>query len=239
MANNIVQVGSEMRRSSRGDSRPARHGRDVFHAWMLDGASYTGAIGMPVLQPVLAEPCGLIAFSDAMHPKCRDFDKFVHFFEDDYILERFWNNPKAYLNKLSQFKGCTGMDFSVSWDFPIIEKGHNHFRNSVCTYWLQSNGLNVIPQARCEGDDGDDVLAGFPKHSSIAIGARSMVRDKRDREVLKRSVRYVVDELEPANLIWYGSTQYGVADYAISRGVPILFYPGKGRGKLSSHGGEI
>lgn len=231
---------SERRRMQRGidgTGRPTRHNRDVFHAWMLQGAKYAGPLDMPVLQRVEVIPNKLVAFSDVMHRGWEDYDCWVHFFEDDCVIERFWHNPKAYIEKLSRFRGVIGLDYSVCWDFPLALKRYNHWRNSACTFWLQQQLQYAIPQARCEGNDGDRVLVGFPKHSVIAIGARSMVRDVRDREVLKRSVRYIVDDLEPTCLVWYGSTQYGVADYALEMGVPVVTFPGKGRGKLSHHEG--
>lgn len=92
-----------------------------------------------------------------------------------------------------------------------------------------------MPQARCEDGNYRIVLAGFPKHSTIAIGARSMVRDLNDRAVLKKSVEHIVDFLEPENLLWYGSDMYGVADYPRSKGIPVHVYPAKGRGNLSNH----
>lgn len=219
--------------------KPARHARDVFHAWMLDGAEYTKPLGMPKLAPVSANPCRLIAFSDAMATSCHDFDCFVHFFEDDCRIERFWNNPKAYINKLTKFQGVVGLDYSVCWDFPVALKYYNHWRNSVCTYWLQQHLSCVVPQARCEDKDYESVLAGFPKHSTIAIGARSMVRNPADREVLMSSIKHIVDFLEPENLLWYGSDQYGVADYPRSKGIQVHVYPAKGRGHLNHHGGEF
>lgn len=98
-------------------TKSLRHSRDVFHAWMLEGASYEGKLDMPALKPVHIEPERLIAFSDAMKRSCKDFDQVVHFFEDDYLIERFWNNPKRYVNKLSKFEGVIGLDYSVCWDF--------------------------------------------------------------------------------------------------------------------------
>lgn len=70
-----------------------------------------------------------------------------------------------------------------------------------------------------------------------AIGARSMIRDLEDRAMLKKSVRHVVDYLEPASLLWYGSDQYSVADYPRSKGIPTHVYPAKGRGSLYHHDG--
>ena len=172
--------------------KPAHHARDVFHAWMLEGAEYAKPLGMPKLAPVHVDPGRLAAFSDAMDPKWRDFDCFVHFFEDDCRIERFWGNPKAYINKLGKFQGVVGLDYSVCWDFPVALKDYNHWRNSVCTYWLQQHLPYAVPQARCEDGDYESVLAGLPKHSTIAIGARSMVHDLADRAVLMKSVETIV-----------------------------------------------
>ena len=220
----------------RRNHKPPHHARDVFHAWMLEGAGYAQPLGMPKLAAVHANPDRLVAFSDAMGPKWNDFDCFVHFFEDDCRIERFWNRPKAYLGKLSKFQGVIGLDYSVCWDFPRALKDYNHWRNSVCTYWLHQQLGCVVPQARCEDSDYKSVLAGFPKRSTIAIGARSMVRDPDDRAVLKNSVKHICDFLEPENLLWYGSDQYGVTDYPLSRGIPVHMYPAKGRGNLDHHG---
>ncbi len=219
------------------NSKPDHHYRDVFHAWMLQGAEYAQPLGMPKLAPVRVDPDKLIAFSDAMSPKWHGFDCFVHFFEDDCRIERFWNNPKAYVNKLSKFQGVIGLDYSVCWDFPVALKDYNHWRNSVCTHWLQQQLFCAVPQARCEDTNYKSVLAGFPKHSTIAIGARSMVRRLDDRAILKKSVEHIVDFLEPANILWYGSDQYGVADYPRSRGIPVHVYPAKGRGNLYRYNG--
>lgn len=217
---------------------PKHHARDVFHAWMLEGATFAGELDMPAISGVVAEPERLVAFSDAMNPRWADYDCWVHCFEDDTKIERFWRNPRAYLNRLSKFQGVIGFDYSVSWDFPVALKNYNHYRNSVCTYWLQSVGLNVIPQARCEAGNYESVLAGFPHHSTIAVGARSMVRNLDDRKMLLSSVENICNYLEPSNLLWYGSDQYGVTEYPLSLGIPVKVYPGKGRGQLSREKGK-
>ena len=223
---------------SEGKNKPPHHSRDVFHAWMLEDAEYAGPLDMPKLATVHADPENLVAFSDAMNPKWRDFDCFVHFFEDDCKIERFWHDPKKYIGKLSQFQGVIGLDYSVCWDFPVALKDYNYWRNSTCTYWLQQQLPCAIPQARCEEWNYMSVLAGFPKRSTIAIGARSMVRDKDDRAVLKQSVKHICDYLEPENLLWYGSDQYGVTEYPLSKGITVHVYPAKGRGELNHHDGD-
>lgn len=174
-----------------------------------------------------------------MKPSWADFDGFVHFFEDDSIIERFWHNPMAYISKLQRFQGVLGLDYSVCYDFPVALKYYNYWRNSACTFWLQRKLSNVVPQARCEDGNFEAVLAGFPKHSAIAIGARAMVRHRDDRIMLKKSVKHIVDFLEPERLLWYGSTMYGATDYPISKGIPVHVYHAKGRGNLNHHDGGL
>lgn len=217
-------------------NKPLRHSRDVFHAWMLRGAEYAGVLDMPVLAPVHAAPDKLVAFSDAMNSTWKDFDCFVHFFEDDFRIERFWSNPKAYLEKLSKFQGVIGLDYSVCYDFPVALKDYNYWRNAVCTFWLQQNLPYAIPQARCEDANYRAVLAGYPKHSTLAIGARSMIRNKEDRLKLEQSIVHIVDELQPERLLWYGSDLYGVTRYPKLKGVEVRIYSAKGRGNLSHNG---
>ena len=221
-------------------NKPKHHARDVFHAWMLKDATYTGALDMPILEPVNVIPERLITFSDAMKKSCRDFDQVVHFFEDDNQILRFWNSPKRYIKKLSKFQGVIGLDYSVCWDFPVALKDYNYYRNNVCTYWMQKMFNFAIPQARCENSNYKQVLAGHPKHSTIAIGARSMVHRVDDRTVLKESVRHIVDELQPSHILWYGSDEHGVCDYIYQKHIPITFYEAKGRGELKNikKGGE-
>ena len=214
------------------DTSPCSHSADSFHAWMLMFAVYAGPLDIPTLKRVDAVPNRLIAFSDAMKPNWTDYDCWVHFFEDDSILERFWNNPLKYITKLRRFRGVIGLDYSVGWNFPRALKEYNHFRNSVCTYWFQTLGLKAIPQARCEASDYKNVLAGFPKNSVIAIGARSMVRKLEDRTVLVESVKLIVDFLKPSHIVWYGSTQYGVTNYLSEMNIPYTVFEGKGRGRL-------
>jgi hypothetical protein len=71
------------------------------------------------------------------------------------------------------------------------------------------------------------MLDGTPRRSAIAIGARAAVKKPSDREALLRAVRYAIDALEPTEIIWYGSTSYGIGDWLLSLGVPIHVCPAR------------
>ena len=171
-----------------GTSKGKRHNRDVFHSYLVNGADFLGPLDMPALKPALCWPKKLVAFSDAMSSGWNDFDCTVHFFEDDIRIEPFWNNPRKYLPKLSKFDSVIGPDYSVCYDFPVPLKEWNAYRNQALSYWLQRNGLLVIPNVRCDPGKPDTYLAGIPKHSSIAIGARACIKRRRDRDLFVKSV---------------------------------------------------
>lgn len=209
-----------------------RHQRDVFHARVVDGASFVGTMDLPAMSAVSLAGIGeihLIPFSEAMKPTCTDYDAFVDFFEDDYQFERFWNDPFRYLGRLKLFAGVIEPDFSTCLDFPVALKAYNAYRNQALGSFLQRNGILCVPNVRCE-PELPWMLDGTPRRSAIAIGARAAVKRPSDREALMRAVRHAIEVLEPTEIIWYGSTSYGIGDWLLSLGVPVHVCPARVRG---------
>lgn len=198
--------------------------KDVFHAYMVKGANFVGAYDMPQLDPVRATPKALIAFPDAISTRQANAHKFVHFFVDDWRFERFWNNPRKYLEKLKQYAGVIEPDFSTCVNFPEALKIWNTYRNRSCARWLQNNNIVVVPNIRIELDNTNYSLAGAPRGSTIALGANGCIKNRNNRRRFIESLKLVVDELSPSNMIVYGSDSYGVFEYPKSKGIPISFY---------------
>ena len=71
------------------------------------------------------------------------------------------------------------------------------------------------------------MLDGIPHGSTVAIGARSCVKRVEDRRRFIEAVHLAVDTLEPSSIIWYGSSRFGVADYPMSLGIPMHFFPAR------------
>lgn len=59
---------------------PSKGMKDVFHAYMSRGVMFDDSTEMPIMQSECMVPKGLISFSEAMVPKCTDFDSYVHFY---------------------------------------------------------------------------------------------------------------------------------------------------------------
>lgn len=88
-------------------------------------------------------PQQLIAFSkaakDTAHRAC------VHFFEYDFMIERFWNSPRKYLKMLKNFPAVISPDYSVSYDVPDEVNEWNIFRNYASARIMQLHGIAAIP----------------------------------------------------------------------------------------------
>ena len=205
---------------------PAKACKDVFHAYMTRAINLDSKTGMPIMHRELTVPSGVIPFSDAMNAANRDFDCFVHFYEHDDHIERFWNSPRRCMARLSHYAGFISPDYSITPDMPKPLRAYNAYRNLLVGAWQQTLGYKTICNIRCSlADDG--MLVGAPKHSLVAVGAVGCIKDRSNRHRFEGGIIRIVDELEPAGLVIVGADAYGVFDYPKQKGIPLYFYQGR------------
>lgn len=185
--------------------------KDVFNAKMLENASYTGNLEFPIIAGTEEIPVGLIPFSKIKSSV--EYEKWIHFYEYDQIIERLWNYPDKYLPYLKNFKGVILPDFSLFEDMPLIMQIYNIFRSRMVGCWLQDNGINVIVNIRF-GDyrTYKTCCIGAPKNSTIAIGSHGSMKVRESREILENGLFYVFDNLQPKNLVVYGTVSNTITD---------------------------
>jgi hypothetical protein len=208
-------------RKSRGSSR------DVLHAYMTKGVVIDQLSGMPVMKPETDIPAGAISFSEAISTNKPDFNSYVHFYENDDKVERFWNNPWRYMKKLSHFAGFIATDYSTGPGIPDPVRRYNVYRNQLTGAWLQSLGFHALCNMRCPAFGHDYFIAGAPHNSLIGIGEVGCVKNRYDRNRFEGGLIRAINELAPAGLVIVGSDFYGVFDYARDCGVPLYFYAGQ------------
>ena len=178
---------------------------DVFHASLLEKASYAGEYDFPVLKEEHEVPRRIITFSKALREK-QNFHQWVCFYEDDFLFERIWNSPNRYLNLLSKFDGVITPDFSVYYDMPYAMQIWNIFRARTIGAWLQSKGIKVIPNIRFGDNRTFDICCdGISRHGTIVIGTLGCIKDKGYRKVFDSGVRYVAERLKPETIVFYGA----------------------------------
>ena len=195
--------------------------KDVFHAFLVKNAQYDGSLEIPCLKKEIQKPEKMIPFSKAVHSN--DYDSWVHFYEDDYLFERIWNKPNKYLDILKNFKGVITPDFSVYRDMPLVMQQWNIYRSRAIGFWLQENGITVIPNIRF-GDERTYELscAGISKNGVIAVGSHGCLKLVSDRYYFQTGLNYVIETLQPKTIVVYGSAPNEIFSYFRDTGIEIL-----------------
>ncbi len=210
------------------EPRPQRgSSRDIGHMYMTKGVIIEQGSGMPLMLPEHRVPTGMISFSEAMRQKEPDYTHHVHFYENDDMIERFWNKPWNYLGKLSRFAGIVATDYSTGPGIPDPVRRYNVYRNQLTGSWMQSLGLSVLCNVRCPAFGCDYFLAGVPKRSLICIGEVGCVKNTRDRARFEGGLKRAIQELKPEGIVVVGRNSYNVFDYARGNGVPLHFFDGE------------
>ena len=167
--------------------------KDVFRSFLVRNATYDGNLEMPCIKSTDAIPNKLTVFSKAIRSK--DFNSFVHFFEDDVEFERIWNAPNRYLPILRKFDGVITPDFSIYRDMPLVMQEWNTYRNRAIGHWLQENGITVIPNIRFSDERSYAFCCdGISKGGTIAVGgltdaSKSTLSEYILKKVLTKSLK--------------------------------------------------
>lgn len=178
--------------------------RNNFKFNLIEGAELVGRYGMPRLRKTDYIPQSVIPFNLAKTQKNPE-NECVHFFVDDFQFERVWNYPNKYLNLLQRFEGVIAPDFSMLDYMPMAQRIWNCYRNRALAFWMQKNGIKVIPTVEWAAyEELDWCLDGIPKESSIGIGTYGSNKNARRKYGLLKGIERIVNALEPSAIICYG-----------------------------------
>ena len=195
--------------------------RDVFHAFLVENAKFSGELELPTIKAENLIPNRLIPFSKAMNSK--DYNQWVHFYEDDGAFERIWNKPRQYLPILKRFRGVISPDFSLYRDMPLVMQQWNTYRNRAIGHWLQENGIPVICNVRW-GDERTFTFCcdGVPRGGIIAVGSHGCIKVRQEREYFKAGLAYIAEELSPKAIVVYGTAPESVFAQYKNSGIEIV-----------------
>lgn len=195
--------------------------KDVFRAFLVKEAMFSGELEMPCIHPESHNPNRLIPFSKAIG--CQDTDQWVHFYEDDVCFERIWNTPHKYLPTLARFNGVISPDFSLYRDMPLVMQQWNTYRGRAIGHWLQENGVPVIPNVRfADSRSYGFCCDGVPMYSTIAVGTHGCMKTLKEREYFKAGLEQVVRTLKPTSIIVYGTVRDDVFGSYRKMGITVI-----------------
>lgn len=186
---------------------------NMFKCDLVKNAVFTGKYDFPMLKTTSSVATEAIPFDKAS--KATNKKQWVHFYIDDYRFERFWANPNKYLNMLKQFNGIIGPDFSMYTKMPLSMQIWNTYRNRALSFWLQDNGIDVIPNIVWGLENSYDFcFDGIPNNGTVAISTNGCIKDKVNRYYFKKGLGKMIELVQPKTIVVYSYMPSDIfADY--------------------------
>ncbi len=199
------------------------HVRDVYLAYLIDGANRTKTDEFPVIESwmVATEPPKEIIQWDRRRDVTDPKDTAICFYCNDYGFTPILGNPKNYVDKLKQFKMVVGIDASPYDSMPIVVQKSQIYLNLAITYYFGSQGIRIIPNIRIGDNRTLSSLEAYPKHTLIAIGTNGFIKRLNNRYIFAEQVQKIVDFLEPSGICVYGPVDDEIFNYVILKGISI------------------
>lgn len=177
---------------------------DLF---MRNKYKMVGKFDIPLVkkQNIDIENIQLIAYSD-INKIMPLLDKLygVHFFVDDYRMDKMYAQPQYYLNKLSRFGYILTPDYSLYAEMPNTIQKYNVFRNRWCGAYWQEHGLIVIPAISWGlAPTFEFCFDGVEQSSIVAV---STVGCLKARLNFMRGYDKMLEKINPKAIICYGKT---------------------------------
>jgi hypothetical protein len=176
----------------------------------------TGRFEMPFVysQNVSLQNIKLVAFSNikTYENSVSKKLKTVHFFLDDYKFDEVWKNPKAQLERLSQYTQLLSPGFSLYSDMPEPLQIYNTFRNRWCAAYWQYNKQAVIPTIVWGRENTFEFC--FDSVEKGCVVAISTVGTQDDEEAFMTGYKTMCEIIEPKTVINYGKLFDDMREYA-------------------------
>ena len=194
---------------------------DVFRSNFVKGAAFSEKYEFPVIAKTAAAPEKALPFHHAAAAK--DFDQFIHFYIDDRRFECLWNSPGRYLPLLQRFRGVITPDFSLYLEMPLAMQIWNTYRNRALSYWMQHNGVNIIPNVRWSDERSYDfAFEGLEPGGTYAVSTNGCIQGKAERRYFKQGLAAMVEALAPETLVVYSCAPDDIFAPVREAGVKII-----------------
>ena len=174
-----------------------------YHLRWGDGWLRSVRYGLPVLNREFIVPDRVVPFDKI--DRTSDKRGCVIFNLADRRIDRIWNNPERYIERLRQFDCVTTPDFSLllNMERPFIE--YNVLRSLKLGRWMQDQGVHVLPTVMWAYPDTYDVcFEGMPKKSVLFVSSVGSFRRKESRTYFLQGMKVMLDRLDPVGIVLYG-----------------------------------
>lgn len=178
---------------------------DGFHSYLVEGATIVGEPGIPLLMDLgnTQIPKDIIPFEKAKYQA--DKRNYVHFYMHDKTFSDVLTSTTKYLDLLKQFDGVITPDCSLLIGQSKCLQQTNTYFNRAVGYYLQKNGIPVIPNVRWSDESSFEYcFLGIPKQSIVSVSTHGCIRSNEQKRIFKTGLKEMLKVLEPTDVLVHG-----------------------------------
>ena len=178
---------------------------DGFHSYLVEGASVVGKPGIPMLLDLKNTqiPKDIIPFEKAKHQTNKR--KYVHFYMHDKGFADVLTSTKTYIDLFKEYDGVISPDCSLLIGQSECLQQANTYFNRAIGYYLQKNGIPVIPNIRWSDESSFEYcFLGVPKHSIVSVSTHGCIRSNEQKRIFKAGLNKMIQVLEPTDILVHG-----------------------------------
>ncbi len=204
----------------------ASYVRDVYLAYLIQGARRTLEDGYPIIEPwmVAKDPPGDIVQWDKRSTVKDKSQCAVSFYCMDQYFSSLQCNPSKYVDEVKKYECVIGMDASPFDNMPPVVQKSQIFDNLAITYYFGRQGISIIPNVRIGNDSTISSLSAYPQNTLIAIGTNGFIHETGNRSIFRRQVEIIIDILLPKGIVVYGPADEKIFASAERADIPIYQY---------------
>jgi len=178
---------------------------DGFQEYLTKDAILVGKPGIPMLMDLnnTQIPNGMIPFGKAS--KCKNKRQYVHFYMFDREFHRVLTATQRYLDLLRQFDGVVTPDCSMLIGQATCLQQANTYMNRAVGYYLQRNGIPVIPNIRWSDESSFDYcFLGVPKNTIVCVSTHGCIDTPQQKSMFRIGLQAMLETLEPSAVLVHG-----------------------------------
>lgn len=179
---------------------------DGFQAYLTEGAAFVGDAGIPALMELdnVQTPKSIVSFAKARNKKTNR-RQYVHFYMFDDRFSVVLTATTRYLDLLKEYDGVITPDCSMAIGQSKCLQEANTYMNRAVGYYLQKNGIPVIPNIRWSDESSFEYcFLGVPKHSIVSVSTHGCIKSVEERAMFKTGVSAMINTLEPTTILVHG-----------------------------------
>jgi len=180
---------------------------DGFAAYLVEEAEFDGKWEIPIIKKEdIDMPKDIIPY-DKIKKISKNDEKsvYVHFYMHDVKFRQVITNTKKYLDAFKKYGGVISPDCSLYIDMPLCLQMANTYMNRAIGFYLQNNGVKVIPNVRW-GDERTYEFAfdGLESNGVYAISTWGCIKSKEDKSRFREGLREMIKRLNPKKILVHG-----------------------------------